>query len=494
MTDFIHIASKEAEQSLLWSLILDKDCIAYTLSNITDEYFYYSDNKFIFQAIRLLASDWKNVDLVTVKEKLQWLDIEFKWYKWITIDKFRKDNVLEEIWWITTLVELTDLVPTTWNFKQYIDIVKEKHRLRKLQILSDYISNNIKNNLHSWWVMKLLEQWIKEMNTLSTDDTSIIITDAIVNRSIELSESLEWNKWDIVSVKTWFAWVDNLIWPLVSWNFITVWASSSIGKTMFALNIIKNNINTNKRILLISMEMKTSEIVDVFIAMYTDVQRDRLNKWTIVTDDLHDQVAVLKADNKDHSHIDKELDRIIDLKNQSIAEIQNHLWDFADKELYINDTSSISIEWLKQKIMELTVQAPLDLIIVDHLWLMKWEKWDTTTDRISKLSRWLKQIAWECNTPVISLVQLLSKQIEWRPDKTPLISDIKNSSNIFEDSNVVILLDRPAYWAYKTNPWEAPNLQDLDIYIAKNRKGRLGKITIEIDMSKQLLLNESPYT
>lgn len=487
-------ASAEAEQSLLWSLIIDKDCIAYTLSNMEDDYFYYKNNKFIFQAIRLLVSDWKEIDLVTVKEKLQWLDIEFKWYKGITIDKFQKDNVLEEIGWITTLVELTEIVPTTNNFKNYIDIIKEKYRLRKLQLLSDYISSNINNNLDSWWVMNLLEKWFKDINTLSSDDSSVSITEAISLRTNDLCDSLEWDNGDVVSVKTWIPWVDNLIWSMISWNFITIWASSSIWKSMVALNIMKNNLHNRKRILFVSMEMQHSEIVDIFISMYTDIKRDRLNRWSVATDQLRDKILLLKSEWKDYSKVEEKLNEVIEQKWEIITEIEGHLSEFYDKELYINDSSSITLEWLKQKIMELTMKEPLDLIIVDHLWLMKWEKWDTTTDRISKLSRWLKQIAWEFNTPVISLVQLLSKQIEWRADRKPLISDIKNSSNIFEDSNVVILLDRPDYWNYKTDPNNAPNLQTMDFYIAKNRRGKLWQVSIQVDMSKQLLLQEDIFS
>ena len=491
--EFTLQASEEAEKSLLWALLIDKELIAYTLNNIDDNYFYYKNNKFIFQAIRMLASDSKAIDLITVKEKLQWLDIEFKWYKWITIDKFKKENVLAEIWWVSTLVELTETVPTTGNYKEYINIIKEKYRLRQLQSLSDYISSNINNNLDSWWVMSLLETWIKNLNTLTTDDSSISITDAIINRTDELSESLEADNINVVSVKTWMAWIDNLIWPMISWNFITIWASSSIWKSLVALNIMKNNLHNNKRMLFVSMEMKSSEIIDIFISMYTEVKRDRLNRWSIATDQLYDQMNLLKSEEKPYKHIQEQIDIIIEKKTQTIFDIQNSLDEFADKELFINDASSISLEWLKQKIMELTMKEPLDLIIIDHMWLMKWDKWDSTTDRISKLSRWLKQIAWEFNTPVISLVQLLSKQIEWRADRTPLISDIKNSSNVFEDSNVVILLDRPEYWHYKTDPNNAPNQQTMDFYIAKNRRGKLWKISIQVDMAKQLLLKEDIF-
>lgn len=423
--------SLEAEQSVLWSLLIDKDWFLSISDILTHEDFYDENNLIIFEIMFNLYKLNKPIDLITVKDKLA--------------DK----KLLDKIGWMTYLTELTEIVPTTANIFQYATTVKNKSVLRRLirtwnEIISYWYSEDEQLNI-------LLEK--SEKSIFSVTQTFIR------NKLVHINEILTWRYEEFAEIhenpeaakmhrtNTEFPSLDNKLGWLKGWDMIVLAARPSMWKTAFALNLAQNIWFKWKNVAVFSLEMSKEQLTDRMIASAMWINSWKLAKWELDDDEFM------------------------------------KIWDAMEKlsnaNIYIDDTAGWNLTDLKSKCRRLKMESWLDLVIIDYLQLMS--NWNSLNrvQEISEISRWIKALARELNAPVIAISQL-SRQLESRPDKRPIMSDLRESWAIEQDADIIMMLYREEYYdEFTERKWIT------DILIRKNRNWPIWNIELIFQKDNQ---------
>lgn len=423
--------SIEAEQSVLGSLLIDKDCFITIWDLLSPEDFYDDSNEKIFEVIFELFKNNKPIDLITVKEQLD------------------NKKLLDKIWWITYLSELTEIVPTTANIYEYALIVKNKWILRKLirswnEIISLWYDEEAK-------IFELLEKAEKSIFNVTQTfirNKLVHINEILTNRYDEFAQVHE----DPSSIKNHrlqvkYKWLDNMLWWLKWWDMVILAARPSMWKTAFALNIAQNVWYTNKNIAIFSLEMSKEQLTDRMIASAMWINSWKLAKW--------------------------------ELEDEEFAKIWDAMEKLSNANIYIDDSAWWSLVDLKSKSRRLKIESWLDLIIIDYLQLMS--TWNTMNrvQEVSEISRWIKSLARELDVPIIALSQL-SRAVESRPDKRPVLSDLRESGSIEQDADIVMMLYREDYYdEFSEKKWIA------EIFVRKNRNGPTWNIELTFNKWNQ---------
>lgn len=487
--------SIEAEQSVLWCMLIDSTTVPLVLSWITEDHFYNSNNKIIFRSIYNLSKKWKKIDMITVVEDLQWQEniIKLNNGKEI-VDKYKKNNLLEEVWWRMFIVELTEIVPTTSNINEYISIVKEKYILRKILNLWLSISYWIESNLWSIDIKSDIEKKLRIINWMDISDTTYKLDNIIDRKYQRILDNMENDIQLSRYIKTWLKALDDTIIWLWEWDLIIVAASTSVWKTFTSTNLINEPLKKWKKVLFFSTETKDESIVDILTSIRSNYSYKNLQLLDKKLIELKEKKLIWlwrieQWIDKDDSNI-KILDKLIEKEKyiiqNNISDITEQIWSLYEEDILINDVTWISVDQIKNKIISESVIKKVDIVVIDQLSKIKWE-WKTVTDRFAKISWELKQLARELNISIILNVQLLSKDIERRPWHEPMMADIKSASDISEDADKVLLLNRPLHWA--TKDWTVNEFTDktMHINIAKNRGGNTKKIVLWCDIAYQRL-------
>lgn len=407
--------SLEAEQSVLWSLLIDKDCFLIISDLLVDQDFYNESNSTIFSVMLDLYKNSKPIDIITVKEKLD--------------DK----KVLDKVGWISYLAELTEIVPTTANIFEYAQIVKNKSVLRKLI--------RIWNEIMSYWydeetkINELLEKSEKALFGITQTfikNKLVHINEILTHRYEEFAEVHE-NPDSIRQHRTqlWFVTLDNKLWWLKWWDMVILAARPSMWKTAFALNLAQNVWFDWKNIAIFSLEMSKEQLTDRMIASTMWIDSWKLAKW--------------------------------ELEDEEFAKIWDAMEKLSQANIYIDDSAWWNLLEFKSKARRLKMESWLDMIVIDYLQLMS--NWNSLNrvQEISEISRGIKSLARELNVPIIALSQL-SRNVETRPDKRPVMSDLRESWSIEQDADIIMMLYREEYYdEFTDKKWIT------DIIIRKNR-------------------------
>jgi len=423
--------SIEAEQSVIWSILIDKDCFITIWDLLKPDDFYNDSNALIFWVIFDLYKANKPIDLITVKEKLD--------------DK----NLLDKIWWMSYLVELTEIVPTTSNIYEYAQIVKNKSILRNL----------IKcwNEIISYWydedkmINELLEKTEKSVFNVTQvfiQNKLVHINDILNQRYEEFAEIHE-NPEAIKQhrLQLWFKDLDNKTWWLKGWDLVIIAARPAMWKTAFSLNLAQNVWLNRKNVAVFSLEMSKEQLTDRMIAAAMQI-----DSWKLAKGELEDN---------------------------EFAKIWEAMEKLSEANIYIDDTAGWSLTDLKSKCRRLKLESWLDLVIIDYLQLMSnWNSMNRVQE-ISEISRWLKQLARELNIPVIALSQL-SRAVEQRPDKRPVMSDLRESWAIEQDADMIIMIYREEYYDEFT---EKKGITEL--FLRKNRSWPIGTVELMFNKDSQ---------
>jgi len=426
--------SIEAEQSVLWSLLIDKDWFIQISDMLTHEDFYDDSNSIIFEIMLNLYKQNKPIDLITVKDKLA--------------DK----KLLDKIGWMSYLTELTEIVPTTANIFQYAQIVKNKSVLRRLiktwnEIISLGYSEDEKLN-------ELLEK--AEKSLFSVTQTFIR------NKLVHINEILTWRYEEFAEVHenpesikknrifTEFPSLDNKLGWMKAWDMVVLAARPSMWKTAFALNLAQNIGFKWKNVAIFSLEMSKEQLTDRMIASAMWINSWKLAKW--------------------------------ELSDEEFMKIGEAMEKLSQANIYIDDTAWWNLTDLKSKCRRLKMESWLDLVIIDYLQLMS--NWNSLNrvQEISEISRWIKALARELDCPIIALSQL-SRQLESRPDKRPVMSDLRESWAIEQDADIIMMLYREEYYDEFT---ERKGI--TDILIRKNRAGPIWNIELMFQKDNQKFL------
>ena len=417
--------SLEAEQSVIGSMIMDSEAINRASEILNKDDFYQQQLGVIFQAMVDLHNEGKPIDLVTLQNKLKGLDLPPEYC---------------EADFISNLVMA---VPTSANVETYSRIVRDKAILRRLIKTTDEISNMCYLGKES--VDTILDKSEKEVfNVVSKRGTGNFesIKD-IVLRSLESIEVAAKNKGGVTGVATGFLDLDYKTAGFQRSDLILIAARPSMGKTAFVLNLAEYvAVRSKVATAIFSLEMSKDQLVKRILSM--------------------------------NSRVDAQVIRNGNLNDDQWAALIEGAKEVGESKLLLDDTPSISIGELRSKCRKFKLEHNLGLIIIDYLQLMTGDKkTDSRQQEVSDISRALKALARELDVPVVALSQL-SRQVEQRNDKRPMLSDLRESGAIEQDADVVMFIYRDDYYNK-----ESDEKGVAEIIIGKQRNGPVGTVKLK---------------
>ena len=419
--------SMEAEQAVIGSMLMDRDAMESALEILQPDDFYGRQYGTLFQAIRELNTENKPVDLVPLQERL------------------KENNVPEELAGMDFIREVLGSVPTSANVKYYAKIVKEKSLMRRLIRTTEEITAQCYQGTDN--VEALMDSTEKKIFNLmqSRGGGDFTPIRQVVINALERIEAASKQNGSITGVSTGFIDLDYQTSGMQPSDLILVAARPSMGKTAFVLNMaqhmaFRDNITTA----IFSLEMSKEQLVNRLFSLESKVDAQVLRNGRLE---------------------DSDWERLIES-----AEI------IGNSNLIIDDTPSISIAELRSKCRKYKMEMNLGVIIIDYLQLMSGSSGGkSSTSRqqeISDISRSLKAVARELNVPVIALSQL-SRAVEQRDDKRPMLSDLRESGAIEQDADVVMFIYRDDYYNKES---EKKNI--AEIIVAKQRNGPVGTVEL----------------
>ena len=416
--------SVESEQSILGSIILDKDAIITVAETINPSDFYKEAHKIIYESMLSLNSNNEPIDLITLIEEL------------------RKEGHLDNIVGISNLTSLSTIVPTTSNVKYYANIVKEKSVMRQLIKASNEIINLGYDA--STDVQEILNKAEKNIFDISQEKSGDDIQpiNAVLQDTFDMIEKLCTEKKEVTGITTGFKDLNKKINGLQRTDLILLAARPAMGKTAFSLNLVQNAaLKGDASVAVFSLEMSKEQLVQRMLSAQSNVELSKIKTGTLGESDwprIIDGMAVL-----------------------------------SEAKIFIDDTPGIKISEIRSKCRRLKMEKGLDLILIDYLQLMEGEgKNENRQQEIAKISRSLKILAKELDCPVVALSQL-SRSPELRKDHRPILSDLRESGSIEQDADIVMFLYRDEYYHDDS---EKKNIGE--VIVAKNRHGETGNVEL----------------
>ena len=415
-----------AEQSVIGSMIMDREALPVASEIITGEDFYSRQYGIIFDAMVELNDENKPVDPVTLQAKL--------------VEK----GVSPEVSSLEYLKDILDTVPTAANIRHYANIVADRSTARKLIKLNDEISNECYAGNQP--LEQILDETEKKVFQIvqnrNVDDYTPI--NRIVMNAMDHIETVYKAKGNVTGLATGFYDLDYKTAGLQNSDLILVAARPSMGKTALVLNMAQHMAFANKKhVAIFSLEMSKEQLVNRLFSLESHVDAQRLRTGSLTDADW--KALIESAGNIGKSN------------------------------LIIDDTPSISISELRSKCRKYKLEHGLDIIMIDYRQLMSasgGRSSDSRQQEISEISRSLKALARELNVPVVALSQL-SRAVESRPDKRPMLSDLRESGAIEQDADVVMFIYRDDYYHKDT---EKKGI--AEIIIAKQRNGPIGTVEL----------------
>ena len=418
--------SVEAEQSVVGAMLMDKDAIMTAAEIVSGADFYQSAYGVIFDSMVELFNEGKPVDLITLQERL------------------KEKDVPAEIASLEFVKDLVTAVPTSANVKYYAEIVAEKSLMRKLIRLNEEIANTCyagKEPLEA--ILENTEKSVFELLQRRNTGDYVPIRQVVMN-ALERIEKASKNKGTVTGIPTGFIDLDYKLSGLQPSDLILVAARPSMGKTAFVLNIAQYvAFKKNKAVAIFSLEMSKEQLVNRLFSLESQVDAQSL--------------------------------RTGNMKDSDWEKLIEGAGVIGKSKLIIDDTPGISISELRSKCRKYKLEHGLDIIIIDYLQLMTGSVGRSSESRqqeISEISRALKGLARELNVPVIALSQL-SRAVESRPDKRPMLSDLRESGAIEQDADVVMFIYRDEYYN-KDSEFK----KQAEIIIAKQRNGPVGTVNL----------------
>ena len=415
--------SLEAEQSVLGSMIIDKDAIAAASEVLAGEDFYSDAHREIYDAMLVLYEQGKPVDLITLTETL------------------RQRGTLEGIG-AAYITELSMAVPSTANVKYYIRIVEEKAILRRLiKASNEIIQDSYEAQQDVDLILDDAEKRIFKISERRGREDFEPIKMALLDAYAKIEE-LSKNKGKIIGVPTGFTDFDLMTTGFHPSDFVLIAARPSMGKTSFAMNIAQNAaVKENIPVAIFSLEMSKDQLVQRMLSSEANVELQKI--------------------------------RTGELEDTDWIKLVQAAGPLSQAPIFIDDTPGISVMEMRSKARRLKLEHGLGMIVIDYLQLMSGRgRAENRQQEISEISRSLKALARELEVPVVTLSQL-SRGPEARSDHRPMLSDLRDSGAIEQDADVVIFLYRDEYYNPDT---EKQNIAEA--IIAKQRNGPTGTVEL----------------
>jgi replicative DNA helicase len=415
----------EAEQAVLGAIFLEPSALTLASEVLMPEDFYRAAHQKIFNVMLKLNDEGKAVDLITVTEELA------------------ATKLLEDTGGVSYLSELAASVPTAANIEYYARIVEEKSLLRRLIRTATGIASdgyNREDEVNA--LLSEAEKSILEVAQRKNAGSFHSIKDVLV-RTYDNIELLNNRVGDITGIETGFAELDRMTAGFQRNDLIIVAARPSVGKTAFALNIAQNvATKTSENVAIFSLEMGAEQLVMRMLCAEGNINAQNLRTGSLTDEDWGKLTMAMGS-----------------LSNAGI---------------FIDDTPGVRIGDIRSKCRRLKQEHGLGMILIDYLQLIQGSgrPGENRQQEVSEISRSLKQLARELQVPVIALSQL-SRGVEQRQDKRPMMSDIRESGSIEQDADIVAFLYRDDYYDK-----ESENKNIIEIIIAKQRNGPVGTVQL----------------
>ena len=418
--------SIEAEQSVIGSMLMDREAVIAASEIIVGSDFYQHQYGVMFDAMVELFNEGKPVDLVTLQDRL------------------KEKDVPPEVSSLDFVRGIVTMVPTSANVRSYAQIVHEKAVLRKLIRTTEEIANTCyagKDPLED--ILADTEKQIFNLLQSRSTQDFVPIKQVAINVLEKIEEAYK-TQGTVTGVPTGFIDLDYKLSGFQPSDLVLIAARPSMGKTAFVLNVV-DHVAVRKKLpcMVFSLEMSKEQLVNRMLSMESNVDAQKLRTGSLT---------------------DSDWDAVV----EGVGIIGN-------AKLVIDDTPGISISELRSKCRKMKLEHGLSIVIIDYLQLMSGSGKggnDNRQQEISEISRSLKALAREMHAPVVALSQL-SRACETRTDHRPMLSDLRESGAIEQDADVVMFLYRDDYYNKDT---EHPN--EAEVIIAKQRNGPIGTVTL----------------
>ena len=437
----------EAERSLLGSLLLDQDVLLKIGDALRSEDFYKDSHRILYEVMLELVDRHEPIDVLTLGNRLE------------------EKGVLKQIGGRTALVELTNVTTTAAHVAHHADIIAKKAALRRLlRAASDITDLGFDESQD---VDVLLDEAERRLFNVSQNfiKQSFTPLHTLLTEAFDRIDELHKEKGKLRGVATGFTGIDNLLAGLQNSDLIILAARPSVGKTSFAMDIIRNvALRTGKPVGFFSLEMSKEQLVDRMISAEANV-----DLWKLRTGRLSESA-------------------------DDFPRIGEALGKLSEAPIFIDDSSIATIMSIRTKARRLQSEHGLSMIVIDYLQLMEArKKTDNRVQEVAEISRGLKQIARELNVPVLALAQL-SRAVEMTKPAIPKLAHLRDSGSIEQDADVVMFLYRKAadrnYQPEELTPEEKTR---AEVHIAKHRNGPTGMVPLMWDATHASFKNLEGY-
>ena len=421
--------SIEAERAVLGAILLNNDAFAAVSSIVKAEDFYSDNHRVIYEALVSIVGKNQRADYVLLSEEL------------------KKSQKLEAVGGILYLTNLTTDIVDAYNVEDHAKIVRDKAHLRKLIHVANAVeSMAYREEEETEDIVNRAEQMVLDVSGTTKGESSFSAMRDVVYETIDRINELQRHKGILTGVSTGFKDLDNLTSGLQKSDLILVAARPSMGKTAFTLNIAQNvAMKSKKNVAFFSLEMSKTQLVARVLAAVAGINSGRIRNGQLSQEDWGKAI--------------------------------NALNDLAEAPLYIDDTSGLTPQLMKKKLRRLIQEhGELGLVVVDYIQLMEnggKKMADNRQQEVSAISRQLKIMAREFNVPLIALSQL-SRGVESRADKTPMLSDLRESGSLEQDADIVAFLNRENY----QDTEDTSDGVETQVIIRKHRNGELGIVKL----------------
>lgn len=418
---------REMEEAVLGAIMLEKEAINVALeSSLQPDHFYDDRHKEIYTACLGLFSASEPIDLRTVRNQLA------------------KTGKLELIGGAYFIAELTSKVSSAANISKHIRVVQEKFMARKLiEVASQIHHDAYEDTTDIFDLIEKASNSLYEMDVAKSSQKKILDMVTLMNMTVQNLQAKS-SRGGLTGIASGFTLLDRITSGWQKSDLILVGARPGCGKSSWMLSVART-ASKEHPVAIFSLEMSSIQLGERLISADYEIENDKMrsgllqdHEWTRIG---HDQTKLSSA------------------------------------KMYIDDTPAISIFELRTKCMRLKREVGLEMIIIDYLQLMTGERSGNREQEISSISKGLKGLAKELNIPVIALSQL-SRAVETRADKRPMLSDLRESGSLEMDSDLVMFLYRPEYYKITVDENGMPTAGICEIDVAKHRNGGTGMVKV----------------
>lgn len=425
----------EAEQCILGAILIEPDSILQVSDTLTADDFYREDHRLIFENMLRLFEKRKPIDVLTLTDALE------------------SSKKLSFVGGASYIATLTGMVNSAVHITHHAEIVRNKAMLRKLITAgSKIVEIGFKEDAESDIVLDEAEAALYGVSQQYLSNNFVSIG-SVLSESFDRIDELHRNKGQLRGVPSGFRDLDDMLGGLQKSDLIILAARPSMGKTAFALNIAENAaIKHGSKVGIFSLEQSKDQLVDRMLSSQAGV-----DSWKLRTGNLSDD---------------------------DFPRIGQAMGMLSEASIFIDDTPGLSALEVLTKSRRLQTEHGLDLIVIDYLQLMRGRSQESRNQEVSEISRSLKGLARELSVPVIALSQL-SRAVESRPDKRPMLSDLRESGSIEQDADVVMFIYRDEYY----NPHDSEKKNIAEILVRKHRNGPVGEVELYFEGSQTSFRN-----